>query len=70
MTYAQYNRNVASRYNSRRFKAIKKTMAKAGEILGAILVGAMMVALGWLFLMATPDQMSAECDRLTVEMGQ
>lgn len=68
MTLTQYNRRVASRFNARRLKAIGRRISRAGEILGAILVGAMMVALGWLFLMATPDQMSAECDRLTVEM--
>lgn len=38
------------------------------EFIGGILTAVMFIALFWLMLFATPDQMSAECDALTAEM--
>lgn len=40
------------------------------EIIAAILVGVCAVVVIWLFLFATPDQMSAECDYLKYQMQQ
>ena len=44
------------------------TWNDVGEIAGAILVTLMYALLAWLFLAATPTQMSAECDALAEEM--
>lgn len=38
------------------------------EIIGGILTLALFVLLAWLFLVATPEQYSAECEALRAEM--
>lgn len=38
------------------------------EVVGAVLVMFMMFILAWLFLLATPDQRSAEADAVAEEM--
>ena len=44
------------------------TREDVGEIIGCVLVFAMWALLAWMFLAATPSQMSAECDALAEEM--
>ena len=38
------------------------------DALGAIFVAVLLVVLVWLFLIATPPQNSAECDRFEAEL--
>lgn len=37
------------------------------EAFAAVVVGIMLIVLTWLYLVVTPDQMSAECDWLAEE---
>ena len=45
-----------------------RRLRAAGEIAGGVLVLAMLALASWLFLAATPDQFSAECEALRAEM--
>lgn len=56
-----YDREVSRRLWKRRLRA-------CGEIVGAVALLALFALLFWLFLIATPDQMSAECDWARQEM--
>lgn len=56
-----YDRAITRRLWRRRFRAI-------GDVVGGILLMLLAIALFWLFLIATPDQMSAECDWARAEM--
>lgn len=49
---------------------MKKFLKSALEIIGGLLFMALVVILFWLFLIATPDQYSAECEALREEMQQ
>ena len=53
-------------------RAIEKKIRRENikEIIGAILLAVGMAALFILYLFATPDQMSAECDYLKYQMQQ
>ena len=51
-------------------KTMKKFLKDALEIVGGILTLILFVVLFWLFLSATPDQYSAECEALREEMQQ
>ena len=57
----EYDREIRRRLWRRRFRA-------AGEVVGGVLVLAMFALAAWLFLAATPDQFSAECEALRAEM--
>ena len=58
-----YDREISRRLWKRRLRA-------CGEIVGAVATLALFALLFWLFLIATPDQMSAECDALRAEMQE
>ena len=53
-------------------RALEKKIRRENikEIIAAILVGGCAVVFIWLYLIATPDQMSAECDYLKYQMQQ
>ena len=53
-------------------RALEKKIRRENikEIIAAILVGVCAVVFIWLYLIATPDQMSAECDYLKYQMQQ
>ena len=55
------DREVGRRLWRRRLRA-------AGEVVAGILTLALFVLLAWLFLVATPEQYSAECEALRAEM--
>ena len=55
------DREVGRRLWRRRLRA-------AGEVVAGILTLALFVLLAWLFLVATPEQYSAECEALRPEM--
>lgn len=55
------DREIGRRLRRRMFRA-------AGEVVAGILTLALFVLLAWLFLAATPDQFSAECEALRAEM--
>ena len=57
----EYDREIRRRLRRRRFRA-------AGEVVGGVLVLAMFALVALLFLAATPDQCSAECEALRAEM--
>lgn len=46
----------------------RRRLRAAGEVVAGILTLAMFVLLAWLFLVATPEQYSAECEALRAEM--
>lgn len=46
----------------------RRRLRAAGEVVAGILTLALFVLLAWLFLVATPDQFSAECEALRAEM--
>ena len=47
---------------------MKKFLKSALDFIGGLLLMALVVILFWLFLIATPDQYSAECEALREEM--
>ena len=49
-------------------RAWRKRIRRWLEIIGGILTLALFVLLAWLFLVATPEQYSAECELLRAEM--
>ena len=55
------DREIGRRLWRRRIRA-------AGEVVAGILTLALFVLLAWLFLVATPEQYSAECEALRAEM--
>ena len=57
-----YERHMRSR------SAWHKRIRGGLEIVGGILTLALFILLAWLFLIATPDQYSAECELLRAEM--
>ena len=61
LSLEEYDREVRRRAWRRRLRA-------AGEIAAGVLALAMFALLAWLFLAATPDQFSAECEALRAEM--
>ena len=61
MTPEEYDRAMRRRAWRRRLRA-------AGEVVAGVLALAMFALLAWLFLAATPDQFSAECEALRAEM--
>ena len=61
LSMEDYDRKIRRRLRRRMFRA-------AGEIAGGVLVLAMYALLAWLFLAATPDQFSAECEALRAEL--
>ena len=46
----------------------RRRLRAAGEVVAGILTLALFVLLAWLFLVATPEQYSAECEALRAEM--
>ncbi len=46
----------------------KQTIRAIGETIGTIFTLLLFALLFWLFLVATPDQFSAECEILRAEM--
>lgn len=61
MTLEEYDREICRRLRRRRLKA-------AGEVVAGVLALALLALVAWLFLAATPDQFSAECEALRAEM--
>ena len=61
LSLEEYDREVRRRVRRRRLRA-------AGEVVAGVLALAMFALLAWLFLAATPDQFSAECEALRAEM--
>lgn len=61
MLIEEYDAEVRRRYRRRLWN-------DAGELLGGIAVLALFTLLLWLYLLATPDQTSAECEALRAEM--
>ena len=61
MSLEEYDREIRRRLWRRRFRA-------AGEVAGGVLTLAMFALVAWLFLAATPDQYSAECEALRAEL--
>lgn len=57
-------------HNKQKEKIMKKFLKSALEFIGGLLLMALVVILFWLFLIATPDQYSAECEALREEMQQ
>ncbi len=56
MTIEEYDAEVRRRFRRRRL------WSNVGEILCGIATLALVALLFWLYLLATPDQMSAECE--------
>lgn len=46
----------------------RRLLKEAGEVVAGVLALAMFALLAWLFLVATPEQYSAECEALRAEM--
>lgn len=46
----------------------RRLLRAAGEVVAGILTLALFVLLAWLFLAATPDQYSAECEAARAEL--
>lgn len=46
----------------------RRLLRAAGEVVAGILTLALFVLLAWLFLAATPDQFSAECEATRAEL--
>lgn len=46
----------------------RRRLRAAGEVVAGILTLALFALLAWLFLVATPEQYSAECEALRAEM--
>ncbi len=61
MSRAEYDRETRRRRR-------RIWLAAAGEAIGSVLVLAVFALAGVLFLVATPDQFSAECEALRAEL--
>lgn len=61
MSLEEYDREIRRRLRRRLLRA-------AGEVVAGILTLALFVLLALLFLVATPEQYSAECEALRAEM--
>ena len=61
LSLEDYDREVRRRMRRRWLRA-------AGEVVGGVLTLALIALLFWLFLAATPDQSSAECEALRAEI--
>ena len=61
LSLEEYDREVRRRMRRRRLEA-------AGEIVAGVFTLALLALAAWLFLAATPDQFSAECEALRAEM--
>lgn len=61
MSLEEYDREVRRRVRRRLLRA-------AGEVAAGVLAIALLALVAWLFLAATPDQFSAECEALRAEM--
>lgn len=46
----------------------RRRLRAAGEVVAGVLTLALFVLLAWLFLVATPDQFSAECEAARAEL--
>lgn len=46
----------------------RRRLRAAGEVVAGILTLALLALAAWLFLVATPDQCSAECEALRAEL--
>lgn len=46
----------------------RRLLMAAGEVVAWVLALALLALVAWLFLAATPDQFSAECEALRAEM--
>ena len=46
----------------------RRRLRAAGEIAAGVFTLALLALAAWLFLVATPDQFSAECEALRAEM--
>jgi len=60
-TLEEYDREISRRLRWQLLKTV-------AEAIGILAFALLVVALFWLYLIATPDQMSAECDRQRAEM--
>ena len=49
-------------------RKVRKVIEAAGEIVAGVLALALLALAAWLFLVATPDQCSAECEALRAEL--
>lgn len=56
-----YDRAITRRLWGRRFRAI-------GDAVGGILLMLLIIALFWIYMWITPDQMSAECEWARAQM--
>ena len=61
MTPEEYGRAMRRRAWRRRIEA-------AGEVVAGVFTLALLALAAWLFLVATPDQCSAECEALRAEL--
>ena len=61
MSQEEYDRKIRQSLRRRRLKV-------AGEVAGGVLALALLALVAWLFLAATPNQFSAECEALRAEM--
>ena len=61
LSLEEYDREVRRRVRRRRLKA-------AGEVVAGVFTLALLALAAWLFLVATPDQCSAECEALRAEL--
>ena len=66
-TLLDLDREMRERHMRSR-RAWRKRIRGWLEIMGGILALALFALLAWLFLAATPDQFSAECEALRAEM--
>ena len=61
LTPEAYDQEISRRLWRRRLRS-------AGAILGDLAFFALAILLAWLYLVVTPDQLSAECESLRAEM--
>ena len=62
-TFEECDREINRRFWRRKLKAV-------AEAIGILAFALLVVALFWLYLIATPDQMSAECERIRAQMEE
>ena len=55
-------------YAMLRHRLRRRRLRAAGEVVAGVLAFALLALAAWLFLAATPDQFSAECEALRAEM--
>ncbi len=61
LSLEDYDREIRRRVRRRLLRAV-------GEVVAGVLALALLALVAWLFLAATPDQFSAECEALRAEM--